>query len=142
MIAIEKDPSTLACGQRNAAIYGCDHLITWVNDDCFAYLKSHAPEIKKNETVIFGSPPWGGPGYKNEGVFDLSTMHPYSVQEIYGALGGMQCALYLPRTSDLNQIAKLAPKGKKIECVQYCMEGMFGKILALEMKTNTRFRCC
>jgi trimethylguanosine synthase len=35
----------------------------------------------------------------------------------------MEHALYLPRTSDIRQIAKLAPPGGNVEVVQYCMEG-------------------
>jgi len=125
VIAIEKDPSTIACGQRNAEIYGVGDKITWVYADCFSYLAENSSTIKTAKTVIFASPPWGGPGYSSDAVFNLSTMHPYSAEVIHSAAKGMDCALYLPRTSDLNQIGKLAPEGKNIEVVQYCMEGMF-----------------
>jgi len=57
-------------------------------------------------------------------------MHPYSAEVIHRAANGMDCALFLPRTSDLNQIAKLAPDGKKIEVVQYCMEGASKALVA------------
>lgn len=50
-------------------------------------------------------------------------MNPYSVKDIVAACTGMPSALFLPRTSDLKQIARLAPEGKKVEVVQYCMEG-------------------
>lgn len=50
-------------------------------------------------------------------------MEPYNLRTIYDAAAGMDLALYLPRTSDLRQIAKLVPDGDKIEVVQYCMEG-------------------
>lgn len=52
-------------------------------------------------------------------------MEPYSAKSIYDAAKGVDCALYLPRTSDLRQVARLAPEGKKVEVVQYCMEGRF-----------------
>jgi trimethylguanosine synthase len=42
----------------------------------------------------------------------------------------MDSALYLPRTSDLRQIASLAPEGKKAEVVQYCMEGASKALVA------------
>lgn len=42
----------------------------------------------------------------------------------------MDHALFLPRTSDLRQIAKVAPPGKKIEVVQYCMEGASKALVA------------
>jgi trimethylguanosine synthase len=52
-------------------------------------------------------------------------MQPYSVNEIYEALVKVSpdIALYLPRTSDLRQLAKYASGDRKIEVVHYCMEG-------------------
>lgn len=123
VVAVEKDPSVIACAQHNAAIYGVANLITWVNDDCFSYLSSASSKIEPSKTIIFASPPWGGPGYTSEKIFNLSTMSPYSLKHIYTACMGMQAALYLPRTSDLRQLAKVAPEGNKVEVVQYCVEG-------------------
>ena len=123
VIAIEKDISTIACAQNNAEIYGVADQITWVNDDSFSYLTTNSTSIDISKIVIFASPPWGGPGYRSDEIFNLNTMSPYSVKEIHSACKGMDSGLYLPRTSDLRQIARLAPEGKKIEVVQYCMEG-------------------
>jgi trimethylguanosine synthase len=134
VIAIEKDASTIACGQRNAEIYGVADQITWINDDCFSYLSMNSNSIDTSKTVIFASPPWGGVAYRGEEIFDLNTMQPYSAEMIHSASRGMDCALYLPRTSDLRQIAKLAPEEKKIDVVQYCVEGMcftFPKLLSI-----------
>lgn len=50
-------------------------------------------------------------------------MEPYNLKAIHDVAQGMDLALYLPRTSDLRQIAKLVPDGMKVEAVQYCMEG-------------------
>ncbi|KAG9248873.1 RNA cap guanine-N2 methyltransferase-domain-containing protein [Calycina marina] len=130
VIAIEKDLSTIACGQHNAALYGVADRITWVNDDCFAYMKANASWIDHPKTVIFASPPWGGPGYTSDEIFNLNTMAPYSLNQIYEICKGIDCALFLPRSSDLRQIAKLAPERgeRKIEVVTYCMRGA-GKAL-------------
>lgn len=57
-------------------------------------------------------------------------MQPYSAKQIHDAVKGMDSALFLPRTSDLRQIAKLAPGEKKIEVVQYCMEGASKALVA------------
>ena len=130
VIAIEKDQSTIACAQHNAAIYGVADQITWVNDDSFSYLANPFSAIDISKTAIFASPPWGGPGYTSDEVFNLKTMQPYSVKKIHGACKGMDVALYLPRTSDLRQIARLAPEGKKVEVVQYCMEGASKALVA------------
>lgn len=69
------------------------------------------------------SPPWGGPGYRDAEVFDLHEMRPYGVEEIMAKAREISEAivLYVPRTSDLNQLAALAG-GERIEAVHYCLE--------------------
>ena len=57
-------------------------------------------------------------------------MQPYSVKQIHDAVRGMDSALFLPRTSDLRQIARLVGKGSKVEVVQYCMEGASKALVA------------
>jgi trimethylguanosine synthase len=130
IIAIEKDPAVIACGQHNATIYGASEYITWINGDCFSYLASNSSSIDPSKTVIFASPPWGGPGYTSDAVFNLNTMYPYSLKTIHDACKYMDSALYLPRTSDLRQLSKLTPTGKKVEVVQYCMEGASKALVA------------
>lgn len=111
--------------------------IVWVLGDSFDYLARAAavaagadadeldPELRIDlaATTIFASPPWGGVNYRLHDVFDLSTMHPYNLERLHQACRPMEHALYLPRTSDIRQIAKLAPPGGNVEVVQYCMEG-------------------
>lgn len=80
-------------------------------------------QIDMASTVLFASPPWGGVSYRGHDVFDLRTMEPYNLETLHEACRPMEHALYLPRTSDLRQIARLAPADGKIEVVQYCMEG-------------------
>lgn len=129
-------------------------------------------KIDPATTVLFASPPWGGPGYSTDAVFDSNTMEPYNLAKLHGAYRQMDHALYLPRTSDLRQIARLAPpavdgedvaaaaavanddgeagkeesgsgggdngshsngtknKRKKIEVVQYCVEGASKALVA------------
>ncbi|KAI0447722.1 RNA cap guanine-N2 methyltransferase [Xylaria telfairii] len=132
VIAIELDASTLACAQNNAAIYGVADKITWVLGDSFKFLELLAKSpnqltedlrVDIATTTIFASPPWGGPGYRTDEIFDLSTMEPYNLATLHEAYKAMDHALYLPRTSDLRQIAKLVPDGVKINIVQYCVEG-------------------
>lgn len=143
MIGIEKDAATLACAQHNAAVYGVANAITWIHGDCLdflARLKDHAKpkakgkgkrkaldpslQVDFSSTVVFASPPWGGVSYRDQDVFDLSTMEPYNLETLHKACRPMEHALFLPRTSDLRQIADLVPEGaEKVEVVQYCMEG-------------------
>ncbi|KAI0018316.1 RNA cap guanine-N2 methyltransferase-domain-containing protein [Xylariomycetidae sp. FL0641] len=132
VIAIELDAATLACAQHNASLYGVADDIIWILGDSFKYMEllmtSPAkldPELRVDipTTAIFASPPWGGPGYRTDNIFDLTTMEPYNLAKLHGSYRAMDHALYLPRTSDLRQIAKLTPDDKKIEVVQYCVEG-------------------
>ena len=132
IIAIEKDADTLACAQHNAEVYGVSEYITFVHGDSFEYLRrlksdpnSLDPSIRVDlsDTTIFASPPWGGVNYKEHEVFDLSHMEPYNLEHLYNACYPLEHTLFLPRSSDLNQIAKLAPEGHKLDVVQYCMYG-------------------
>ncbi|KAK7744825.1 putative diacylglycerol O-acyltransferase tgs1 [Diatrype stigma] len=165
VVAVERDPATLACAQHNAALHGlssgAEASIVWVLGDSFEFLKeatgattaasrpavhnggkmppppsSSSPpppsssdvggsdsddeeeedysigsdlKLDPATTVLFASPPWGGPGYSTDAVFDLNTMEPYNLAKLHGAYRAMDHALYLPRTSDLRQIARLAP---------------------------------
>ncbi|UNI14572.1 putative diacylglycerol O-acyltransferase tgs1 [Purpureocillium takamizusanense] len=133
IIAIERDASTLACAQNNSRIYGVDPaMVTWVRGDSFEYFRAlinrrHTlhPKLRVDiaTTVVFASPPWGGPGYRSDDVFDLRTMQPYNLKQLHDAYSLMDHVLFLPRTSDIRQIARLAPEGRKIPVVQYCMQG-------------------
>ncbi|KAI0890419.1 RNA cap guanine-N2 methyltransferase-domain-containing protein [Annulohypoxylon maeteangense] len=139
VIAIELDPATLACAQHNASLHGVADDIIWVLGDSFKFLETllGSPEKLENDlqvnvaaTALFASPPWGGPGYRTDEIFDLSTMEPYNLATLHEAYRTMDHALYLPRTSDLRQVAKLIPDGTKIEVVQYCVEGASKALVA------------
>lgn len=80
--------------------------------------------------ALFASPPWGGVSYADDDVFDLETMQPYGLTKLNEACRPMAHALYLPRSSDLRQIARLAPEGEKIDVCQYCMEGASKALVA------------
>ncbi|KAI1083030.1 RNA cap guanine-N2 methyltransferase-domain-containing protein [Whalleya microplaca] len=139
VVAIELDAATLACAQHNASLHGVADDIIWVLADNFKYMDAllNAPDtleadlqVDVSSTVLFASPPWGGPGYSTDEIFDLSTMEPYNLAKLHEAYKAMDHALYLPRTSDLRQIAELAPDGTKIEVVQYCVEGASKALVA------------
>lgn len=149
--AIEKDAATLACAKHNAEVYGVQNSITWFLGDCFEILGvdetktqnsvGALQEVIRQFGVIFASPPWGGsslhassfhplteilgPGYKAEDVFNLDLMQPYSLKHIYSSLSKVtkHLIMYLPRTSDLRQIAHCVGDGQKIQVVHYCTNG-------------------
>ena len=137
VFAIEKDPKTLKCAKHNAEIYGVANKIFWLAGDCFEAINRFAGQ--KN-TVIFASPPWGGKfiysrgtsyvylinvgtSYGEDDVFDLTKMEPYNLDKLYKSFTkySKEVVLYLPRNSDLNQIAKYVPEGQKLEVAHYAI---------------------
>ena len=66
-----------------------------------------------------------GPGYRWDTIFDLAVMQPYSLRDIYEPFSRLtsDIVLYLPRSSDLRQLAKLVPDTEKMTAIHYCMEG-------------------
>lgn len=63
-----------------------------------------------------------GPQYSDDNIFNLSTMQPYNLKHIYDRFSAYvpDFVLFLPRSSDLNQLAKYAPADRKLEVVHYC----------------------
>uniref|UniRef100_A0A7S3Z802 Trimethylguanosine synthase n=1 Tax=Lotharella globosa TaxID=91324 RepID=A0A7S3Z802_9EUKA len=93
---------------------------------------------KVSGDVIFLSPPWGGPWYRQEGVFDLTRPLPglgVAVDELLklamrcirqrtresGELFGVAC--YLPRNIDKSQLKRLVPVGEVWELEKNMMNG-------------------
>ena len=66
-----------------------------------------------------------GTEYGVEDVFDLTKMEPYNLDKLYKSFTKVtnEVVLYLPRTSDLNQIARYGQDGKKLEVSHYAMMG-------------------
>ncbi|WPG97631.1 RNA methylase family protein [Acrodontium crateriforme] len=124
IFACEKDPQVLACAKHNAQVYGVEKKIWWIEGDIFDVLQKRLKHAAKN-AVIFGSPPWGGPTYADFEVFDLRLMQPYSLSDLYTAFSALsnEVVLFLPRTSDLEQLVKYAKQGEKLKVVHYCMRG-------------------
>ncbi|KAI9882175.1 MAG: hypothetical protein M1823_006078 [Watsoniomyces obsoletus] len=124
IVAIEKDAKAIQCAKHNAAIYGVEDDIEWHHGDCFELIPSLS-DVPRAQLVVFASPPWGGPGYSCDAVFNLHTMQPYPLQMVYEVLIDISdvVVLYLPRTSDLRQLAALVGEGKQIRVTHYCMNG-------------------
>lgn len=66
-----------------------------------------------------------GVGYRSDEVFNLRTMEPYSLTTLYKEYAAFtkHMALYLPRTSDVQQMAKYVPDGRQAMVIHYCVEG-------------------
>ncbi|KAI4150497.1 MAG: hypothetical protein LQ340_004031 [Diploschistes diacapsis] len=122
--AIEKDPAVLACAKHNAQVYGVDHTISWYEGDCFEVIQKDLAGMAEF-AVVFGSPPWGGPGYRTDDIFDLSQMQPYNLSALIEPFQAFtkDVVLYLPRTSNLRQVARYSEDENRITIMHYCMEG-------------------
>lgn len=140
--AIEKDSRALACAKHNAEIYGVRDSISWYEGDCFEILRNELAELGQH-SILFASPPWGGlstllrlvrheaslmnagPGYRSDTVFDLAKMQPYTLTDVLHPFQQLteDVVLYLPRTSDVRQLANKSGKGRKTTVMHYCMEG-------------------
>ena len=76
-----------------------------------------------------GSHTWGltnaGTSYGEDDIFDLTKMEPYNLDKLYKSFTkhSKELVLYLPRNSDLNQIAKYVPEGQKLEVAHYAIMG-------------------
>ena len=66
-----------------------------------------------------------GPGYRSDEVFDLSNMQPYTIDTLLEPFRKLtdNIALYLPRTSDLRQLASRVHGDGKTTVVHYCLDG-------------------
>ncbi|RMZ83294.1 hypothetical protein DV738_g1346, partial [Chaetothyriales sp. CBS 135597] len=125
--AIERDPATLQCARHNAEIYGVAHLITFFEGDCFEILGDGEGKVEVLKQVldrfglIFASPPWGGPGYHVDDVFNLDTMLPYNIADFFTRLSRFSryLVLYLPRNSNLEQIARYVDDEDKAQVIHY-----------------------
>uniref|UniRef100_T1JFH1 Trimethylguanosine synthase n=1 Tax=Strigamia maritima TaxID=126957 RepID=T1JFH1_STRMM len=113
VIAVDIDPSKIRKAYNNAKVYGVADRIEFVVGD---YLQL-APFLKAD--VVFLSPPWGGPGYSQVEIFKISKQITTEI------------AFFVPRNTDLDQLAMLSGEGGRVEIEQ--------NILNTKLKTITAY---
>ncbi|KAJ3109058.1 Trimethylguanosine synthase [Phlyctochytrium planicorne] len=133
VIAVDIDPIKLQCAKHNASIYGVEDKIEFVEGDFFELAESLEAD------VVFLSPPWGGPEYLKEDVFDLRTMMPFDGVELLKVSFTVaeNVAYYLPRNIDPQQIEDLLDEDDTCELEDVYLNGRkkvvmayFGRIFA------------
>ncbi|KAM0948890.1 putative noranthrone synthase [Dioscorea sansibarensis] len=105
VIAIDIDSQRIDFAQHNAAIYGVNDKIDFINADFFQI----AHRLKGDS--VFLSPPWGGPDYTKVEKYDMETMlKPHTGSFLFKIASKMapKVVMFLPRNVDLNQLAELA----------------------------------
>ncbi|CAO3647309.1 unnamed protein product [Cunninghamella echinulata] len=119
VIAIDIDPVKLKCAKFNAKIYGVEDKIEFILGSFYDL----APFLKAD--VVFLSPPWGGPSYLQEDVYNLKTMMPGNGMEIFKLSSTItpNIAFYVPRNTNPNQLALLAGNGRFCEIEKNYLRG-------------------
>lgn len=66
-----------------------------------------------------------GTEYGADNIFDLTKMEPYNLEKLYKSFTkySSELVLYLPRNSDLNQVARYGKEAKKLEVAHYAIMG-------------------
>ena len=128
VIAIDIDPAKIELARHNARVYGVEDRIEFIVGNFFQVLPTLKPD------VVFLSPPWGGPEYLGQEVFDLQLMggmmDGYTVFKT-AKLVTDNIAYFVPRNTNVDQLASLAGLGGKVEVEQ--------NLLNRKMKTLTAY---
>lgn len=87
-----------------------------------------------------------GTDYTTNNIFDLTKMEPYNLEKLYKSFTtySNEVVLYLPRNSDLNQIARYGQDERKVEVAHYAIMGaskVCGRWNAEEKCANGCRRC-
>ncbi|KAM7360058.1 trimethylguanosine synthase 1 [Cochliomyia hominivorax] len=130
VIAIDIDPLKLEMAKHNAQIYKVSHKIEFILGD-FLQLAAGG---KLKADIVFLSPPWGGPKYKNKKEFDIEKyLLPVKASELVEVSRNVSenIALFLPRNSNIRQIVKLAGVGNRCEIEHNYLDSRLVAITAL-----------
>ncbi|CAK8993488.1 unnamed protein product [Durusdinium trenchii] len=107
VVAVDTDAQRLADARHNARIYGVADRIRFVHDDFVKFADNYtgAPV-----DAVFLSPPWGGPGHLDCPHFSLRDVQVPDIMQLFAAAAKLcpRVALYLPRHTDLHEVAILA----------------------------------
>lgn len=150
VFALDFNSENIYCTKNNCGVYGvADHVECvegdWTDEGVRSWFKSAATaagagqedddDIEDDRApvdVIFASPPWGGPGYKNTDVFDLDYLLPLPLKELletFFIITNDVC-LFLPRNSDVKQLSDVTKEllGPEARCrVVYAYDNGFLK---------------
>lgn len=111
--------------KHNATIYGVADKIEFIVGN---YLQLYE---KLKADVVFLSPPWGGPTYMNDEIYDLEkSLLPVPASELIDKSRTItnDIAFYVPRNTNTSQLAILAGKSSAVEIEQNFLDR---KLIAL-----------
>ncbi|KAK9809670.1 hypothetical protein WJX73_002694 [Symbiochloris irregularis] len=130
VIAVEWNEERLRLLTHNAGLYNSSHKIVQVCADFFAV--AHLLQAD----AVFVSPPWGGPAYHKSASYDLTQFPDMpcgltglieaAASALRSARDGAVVAVFLPRNSDLQQVAAAVPDtAKRWEVERNVLNGHF-----------------
>ncbi|VDP36004.1 unnamed protein product [Soboliphyme baturini] len=127
LIAVDIDPVKIKCARRNAEIYGVLNKIDFICADFFSLIPHLAVD------VLFLSPPWGGPAYLNQEVYDTCYLMGIGLKTIFRFAQQFtsNIAIFLPRNASIIQLTELEKNGDYVEVEQ--------NILNNKLKTVTAY---
>lgn len=85
-------------------------------DEIYADKKKSLETLKKLKEVrfdcIFGSPPWGGPAYIKEKIYDVNNLIPFDLEKLLKVFLEFtdHIVLFLPKNLDLNQLKEITER--------------------------------
>ncbi|XP_075069627.1 trimethylguanosine synthase isoform X2 [Mixophyes fleayi] len=114
VIAVDIDPVKLDLAYNNSKVYGVADRIEFIRADYMCV----ARDLKAD--AVFLSPPWGGPSYSSAETFDIKTMMSPDGFEIFQLSQQItkNIIYFLPRNTDVEQVASLAGPGGQVEIEQ------------------------
>lgn len=108
---IDVRPNNVKCSEHNCSLYGVENAWFVCGDwnelsKSTDWIPSH---ILPKFDFVFCSPPWGGPKYKAQDVFDLAAMEPFNILGLCESISRFtdHFGLFLPRRLDLTQISEV-----------------------------------
>lgn len=119
VIAIDTSARRLACARHNAAIYGVQDRIEFIQADFVEWARAYPTQSASQPAidVVFCSPPWGGLDYLNNNQpgppsaeeYSLNSLQPIPGAELYSICRELSenVVLYLPRNTSIEEIASL-----------------------------------
>uniref|UniRef100_A0A182JGZ0 Trimethylguanosine synthase n=1 Tax=Anopheles atroparvus TaxID=41427 RepID=A0A182JGZ0_ANOAO len=125
VVAIDIDPRKIEMAKHNAAVYGVADRIEFIIGDFMQLVD------RLRADTIFLSPPWGGPSYLKDEVYDLEqSLLPVPATELMRAAQRVSknVAMYLPRNSNTQQLTMLAGPNGAVEIEQNFLDR---KLIAL-----------
>ncbi|KAJ3019412.1 Trimethylguanosine synthase [Thoreauomyces humboldtii] len=126
VVAIDICPLKLRCARNNARLYGVEDRIEFVLGDVMQVIGKYKAD------AVFLSPPWGGPKYLGDPIYDIKKALPLDCDKLMTSVRAVtkNIGLYMPRNSNPQQLIDLAGPGNLCELEHEYLSERFKAIVA------------